>query len=90
MGCGWNVLIVPTSGPEEVAKFTMFTTEAIRGFKAFEAAHTSDPTLGAPMVLLKTIIEVGRRWCGVGPSGPGSCGLPSGKSRARLWSPHRR
>jgi hypothetical protein len=55
-GCGWNGLIVSTSGPEEVAKFTMFATEAIRGFKTFEAADTSDPTLDAPMVLLKTIV----------------------------------
>jgi hypothetical protein len=54
-GCGWNVLIVPTSGPEEAGKFTMFPTVAIRSFKAFEAAHISDSTADAPMILLKTI-----------------------------------
>jgi hypothetical protein len=47
---------VATARPEEIAKFTMFTTKPTGRFIAFEAKHAADPAFDAPMVLFKMIV----------------------------------
>jgi len=55
---GWDNLVVATAGTKEISEFTMLATEAARGVRALEAAHTLDPSFDAAMVLFKTIVEV--------------------------------
>jgi hypothetical protein len=55
---GRDNLVVTTAGAKEISEFTMLATEAARGVRALEPAHTSDPAFDAAMVLFKTIVEV--------------------------------
>ena len=47
------------TGTEKVAKLAMLATEAVGGVLVLEAAHSSDPSLDAAMVLFKAIVHVG-------------------------------
>lgn len=52
------MLIVATARAEVVAKFIVAATEALCRDEALEPAHTSDPALDAPVILLKLVFPV--------------------------------
>jgi hypothetical protein len=53
---GRNDLVVTAARTEEIAEFTMFTTEAVGRGVALKSAHTSDSPFDAPKVLFKAVI----------------------------------
>ena len=69
-------------------KFTMLAAEPRRGIVALEAAHTSDPTLDATIVLFEAVVQVG-----AGPVSNGltkyKCGSLWGRSHTHPLSPAR-
>ena len=56
---GEDGLVVTATGTEKVAEFAVLPAEAVGRIVALEAAHTSDPTLDAAMVLLEPVVQVG-------------------------------
>ncbi len=53
---GGDVLAVTGSGPEEVAELVVGSTKALGRSEALEAAHTSDPSFDAPVVLFQYLL----------------------------------
>src|ERR1700712_955940 len=56
---GGNMLIVTLANTEKGAELVMASAEPISGVEFLEAAHTSDPTFDAPVILFDPIILVG-------------------------------
>jgi hypothetical protein len=51
-------LVVTAAGAKETAELVMLATEAGGGIMAVNAAHASDATLDAAMILFKVIVEI--------------------------------
>jgi hypothetical protein len=63
-GCGGEVLgalIVTGAGTQEVAEFIMLSAKARRRVMILEAAHTSDASLDAAVILFEPVVQVGAR-----------------------------
>jgi hypothetical protein len=73
---GGDMLVVAGAGAEKVAELVIAPAVALGGGEALEAAHTSDPSFDAAVVLLETIV--------MGWPAPHPCGCKlAGESRDR-------
>ena len=81
---GGNMLAVASAGAKVVAQFIVASTEPCGRAEALEAAHTSNATFDAAMILLQSVIPVSG-WCGASRGGPASSGSPAGRGGGRPW-----
>jgi hypothetical protein len=55
------MLIVTGAGTQEVAEFIMLSAKAFRRVMSLEAAHSSDVSLDAAVILFESVVQVGAR-----------------------------
>jgi len=55
------MLIVTGAGTREVAEFIMLSAKTLRRVTILEAAHTSDASLDAAVILFEPVVQVGAR-----------------------------